>query len=234
MSTNKFTERLKVLRAKKNMSQTALANELGINQGQVISFYETGSRTPDLEMLIKIANYFNVSTDYLLGLSDYENSSELTNTEFVLNEFERIALGTRKKLDELSGQEKKILSDIISSIIDTLSNTNNKPFNKMYLEQLDFIVSNIRTLILNTGYIANNKLNFQNMEQEELEKYMPLLHYRSYKWKEVVIENFKVICDELENMMHNIWSIGIGSYSYTEKDMIFSIKDAVEKIIQGD
>ena len=58
--------RLKELRKSKNISQLKLALDLNMNQNS-ISRYETGEREADYETLIKFADYFNVSLDYLLG-----------------------------------------------------------------------------------------------------------------------------------------------------------------------
>lgn len=51
------------------MSQVTLAMELNMNQNS-ISRYETGEREADYKTLIALANYFNVSVDYLLGRTD--------------------------------------------------------------------------------------------------------------------------------------------------------------------
>ena len=61
--------RLKELRKKKGMSQQRLAMELNVNQN-TISRYETGEREADYKTLILIADYFNVSIDYLLERTD--------------------------------------------------------------------------------------------------------------------------------------------------------------------
>lgn len=57
--------RLKELRKKKGISQLKLALDLNMNQN-TISRYETGERQMDYKALILIADYFNVSIDYLL------------------------------------------------------------------------------------------------------------------------------------------------------------------------
>ena len=57
--------RLKELRKKKGISQLRLATELNTTQN-TISRYETGEREPGIAELIKIADYFNVSVDYLI------------------------------------------------------------------------------------------------------------------------------------------------------------------------
>ncbi len=61
--------RLKELRKKKGISQLRLATELNTTQN-TISRYETGEREPGIDELIKIAEYFNVSVDYLIGRTD--------------------------------------------------------------------------------------------------------------------------------------------------------------------
>lgn len=61
--------RLKQLRKARGISQLKLAIDLEMSQNS-ISRYETGKRQADYETLIKIADYFNVSLDYLLCRSD--------------------------------------------------------------------------------------------------------------------------------------------------------------------
>ena len=61
--------RLKELRKEKNISHLKLALDLSMNQN-TISRYETGEREADYKTLIKIADYFNVSIDYLLERTD--------------------------------------------------------------------------------------------------------------------------------------------------------------------
>lgn len=67
--------RLRRLRQEKNISQSALANYLGVTQ-QTVSAYESGDREPDLETLNKMADFFDVSVDYLLGRTDIRNSAD--------------------------------------------------------------------------------------------------------------------------------------------------------------
>ena len=65
-----FGNNLSLLRKEKNMEQRALAKVLGVSQ-QTISRWENNVVEPDIKSLIKIANYFDVTTDYLLGRVDY-------------------------------------------------------------------------------------------------------------------------------------------------------------------
>ena len=63
--------RLKKLRKAKKISQLKLALDLNMNQNS-ISRYENCEREADYETLIKFADYFDVSLDYLLGRTDKE------------------------------------------------------------------------------------------------------------------------------------------------------------------
>ena len=64
--------RLKELRAQRGISQIKLAMDLNVNQNS-ISRYESGLREPDYNTLIKIADYFKVSIDYLLYRTENPN-----------------------------------------------------------------------------------------------------------------------------------------------------------------
>jgi len=67
-----FKERLQLLRALNGVSQEKFAKAIGVSR-MSISHYETGSRKPDIEVLLKTAEFFGVSADYLLGISDVKN-----------------------------------------------------------------------------------------------------------------------------------------------------------------
>ncbi len=64
-----FCERLRDLRREMNLSQKQLADVLKTNNSSVCD-WERGRSQPDLETLVKIAKFFEVKTDYLLGLED--------------------------------------------------------------------------------------------------------------------------------------------------------------------
>ncbi len=64
-----FRIRLKELREQKGLSQDAFSKDIGVSQSTVGN-WESGTRQPKMAVLEKIARYFDVSTDYLLGRSD--------------------------------------------------------------------------------------------------------------------------------------------------------------------
>ncbi len=67
---NTFKDNLKSLRLEKNLSRKNLANVLNVSE-RLISYWENGNRECNFDMLIKIANYFDVTLDFLLGRTDY-------------------------------------------------------------------------------------------------------------------------------------------------------------------
>lgn len=68
---SKFAERLKELRIENNLTLKQLSKELGSQiSSSAIQFWETNQRVPNFDMVILIAQYFGVSTDYLAGLED--------------------------------------------------------------------------------------------------------------------------------------------------------------------
>ena len=70
-----LAQRLKELRTNKGISQSYLADILGRTQ-QAVGKWEVGKAEPDTATLSKLASYFNVTTDYLLGLSDQPHASQ--------------------------------------------------------------------------------------------------------------------------------------------------------------
>lgn len=64
-----INENIKKLRTANNLTQVELAAELGVSK-QCVSNWENDYIQPSIEMLIKLAEYFKVSTDFILGLND--------------------------------------------------------------------------------------------------------------------------------------------------------------------
>ncbi|MBQ8496036.1 MAG: helix-turn-helix transcriptional regulator [Clostridia bacterium] len=62
---------LKIIRKKKNYSQLKVAMDLCISR-EALSYYENGKRSPDLQMLRILSEYFNVSIDFLVNGREFE------------------------------------------------------------------------------------------------------------------------------------------------------------------
>ncbi len=62
-------DRIKELRKEKNLSQIQLASQIGVSQ-KAIDYWELGTNEPKASYIIKLAKYFDVSADYLLGIDE--------------------------------------------------------------------------------------------------------------------------------------------------------------------
>ena len=102
-----FSNRLKELRKVKNVSQKELSDLLKLTP-QAISKWENGLSEPDNDSLITLAEFFNVSTDYLLGKSNIENAENPYD-----DELEQVLFSKAKDLTE---DEKKAVLGVINAI----------------------------------------------------------------------------------------------------------------------
>ncbi|WP_251614843.1 helix-turn-helix domain-containing protein [Pumilibacter muris] len=66
---NQFSKRIRELRGEKNITQKELAVAVGVLE-RTVSYLEQGKRECDFDTLIQLAQYFNITTDYLLGIAD--------------------------------------------------------------------------------------------------------------------------------------------------------------------
>ena len=75
-------KKIKQLRTERNMSQSMLAQRLGVSKS-VISSYENSVHLPPYDILVRLAQIFGVGTDYLLGLSNHQtiNAAGLTDRQ---------------------------------------------------------------------------------------------------------------------------------------------------------
>ena len=105
-STGKmFSAKLKELRIKKGLSRKALAAALEVSTAS-IGYYEHGDRKPDIEVLVKISNFFDVSCDYLLRGVESQNISIQSELGFDNEVIEQIRYIKQLQYDD-------ILSDVL-------------------------------------------------------------------------------------------------------------------------
>lgn len=100
-----FGDRLKELREEKDIKQSELAKIFNIS-ASTIGMYEQNRRTPDYSILSSIADFFDVSVDFLLGRTNIRNYEENT-----------IAAHTDNRTQQLSDEDKKQLDDFIDFLI---------------------------------------------------------------------------------------------------------------------
>ena len=84
--------RLKELRNKAKLTQDELANDIGVSRS-TIAMWETGKSQPDNEAIVKLAHYFRVSTDHLLGNDEHITHSDSSHTFPWVNVLGRVAAG---------------------------------------------------------------------------------------------------------------------------------------------
>ena len=118
-----FGSRLKQLRIEKDLTQTELGNQFNVHKGSV-SNWENDNRFPDGQQLTKIADFFDVSIDYLLGRTDKRKPNHLTKEDLIKIApehawlFEEEGLKYVELVDELKGKE--IPPEAIQELVDTI------------------------------------------------------------------------------------------------------------------
>lgn len=121
-----FPTRLRNLIEDRGTTITAVSKELGISR-QAVSQYADGSAQPNVDKLVSIARFFSVSTDYLVGLSNYENhhTGELTASDMgIMDEAARQLAKDKAKRAGISGGLLSMLakspqfSDFASAVAD--------------------------------------------------------------------------------------------------------------------
>ncbi len=100
---------LKLLRERSGISQNTLAMAIGVSQ-QSINKYENHNIEPDIETLIRIADYFNTSVDFVIGHSSIRNNE--TGSACNLSEAEKFLLENYRTLNE---KQKNAVCNIVES-----------------------------------------------------------------------------------------------------------------------
>ena len=121
MNSN-FPRTLSLLRKEKKISQRVAAKQLGVSQA-VLSHYENGVREPGLDFVAKVADYYNVTTDFLLGRT-------MSRDDFTLRADEIPDISENKD-NVLTGDmaillNKKLLVNSCGLIMDIMGKAGNK------------------------------------------------------------------------------------------------------------
>lgn len=105
--------RIRLLRERKRMSQLMLGREIGVSQ-QIISRIENDISTLSIDLLVNLVNYFNVTTDYILGISDLKRGLEGQLKENkLLDKYEDIIFF----IEKLNDRDKKLMLVICQSML---------------------------------------------------------------------------------------------------------------------
>ncbi|MGN0584039.1 MAG: helix-turn-helix domain-containing protein [Ruminococcus sp.] len=104
-----MVKNLKKLRNKKGVSQQKLADTIEVSQ-QSINKYENHKIEPDIQTLIKLADYFETSVDYLIGHSDIDRVMEAVSC-YDLNEDEASFINNYRKLSRKQKDSIRLIID---------------------------------------------------------------------------------------------------------------------------
>lgn len=94
-----MVKNLKLIRNSRGISQQTLANAIGTTQ-QSVNMYENHKIEPDISTLIALADYFDVTVDYLIGRTD-ENNQPLRDSDSLLSKYSRLNKAEKICIDTL-------------------------------------------------------------------------------------------------------------------------------------
>lgn len=106
-----FGKRLKLLRERNDLTQDQLAKKFNLLKSS-ISMYENNVRLPNVEIIKDFANYFKVSTDYLLGIEENNTIDEELKEQEALNKALKKA-GFIKENEDLTQEQLKYLINFV-------------------------------------------------------------------------------------------------------------------------
>ena len=143
-------DRLRTLREEKGLSAAQLAGAFDKSEG-AIRMWETGRSKPDADTLIKLSQYFECSTDYLLGLNDIRNNEE------------KLAINANKdeldiKLSEIPLPDRKKLQSAYMKFVKSYSNLNS------YQSIMIQFMKTIKTI---SGDIEQTTLDLKNINMNK-------------------------------------------------------------------
>lgn len=103
MGNMEFSRKVKELREKKGLTMEKLANELGVSKSRV-NMWENNGTVPRQDVLIQLAKYFGVSSDVLLGIEYFSNTSSTSDS-------------IQRKMKDLDSEETKKVDAYIDEIL---------------------------------------------------------------------------------------------------------------------
>ncbi|MGH0601509.1 helix-turn-helix domain-containing protein [Bacillus mycoides] len=104
-----FGQRLKALRLEKGMTQQQLADFLDIEKSN-ISRFESGKQSPSSDNRIKMAKLFNVSVDYMLGLSEHKTLNQEKS-----DKISKEASALMEKINKLPPEKRILIENLIDN-----------------------------------------------------------------------------------------------------------------------
>lgn len=187
---NIIGERIQELRKKKGLTQTQLSELCDVTRA-AISYYETGTNAPPIHQLIKLAEIFNTSLEYLSGLNDNPN---IENTEIGhLTGLSDNALALLSKLKQSNTEDNKYILHAINLLLDINRYEDNTNF---FRNIYAFLYTDIKT---NNGFGTwglDNSLDLPDSEDLHIVIAKDRLIY-------ALLLNNNAYLDKLKNTLQN-------------------------------
>ena len=115
-----FSTRLKLLRKEKKLTQGKLGDYIGVSYG-TIAMWETAKREPDFATISKLATFFDVSTDYLLGRAETKKEPVDGTTSSLEQNFQSHGI-TAEAWDSLPDESKSLIFNMIKQLKNSSKN----------------------------------------------------------------------------------------------------------------
>lgn len=180
ITKQKIGNRINAALALRNVKQKELAKAIGVSDN-VISFYCSGNRTPNCEQLIEIAKYLDVSTDYLLGLT--ENMTAKKDIDYICN---YVGL-SEKAVDLLHQGKEKEIADYLNSVISSACEST-YVFN-LFRDLLYYLKSEKIDVRSGDDYMTPFDLMDDDFDLDEYEPIKTLLYVLTETPKDQTIQN---------------------------------------------
>lgn len=219
-----FSRILTLLREERGLSQKKAASDLGISQ-PLLSHYENGLRECSLDFVIKVADYYEVTCDYLLGRTNVKAGGQIVISDIPQDD-ESIQSFSEKKSNMITVLNKKIIFNSLNIIFDILEKINHKGLTSECSKYLMSAAYSIFRLLY-----SSNPHNSQNMfsvsehtykaksqafqivcenNAENLVRGLPIAEYRSvektkllYLSPDIIEEQYSTLSSSLFNLIQN-------------------------------
>ena len=228
---------IKYLRMERNLSQDQLAAELGASKSS-ISNYENGNRVPDADFIIKLAKYFNVSADFLLGLN--ENTYGDTADE------QEIAFWMKQMLHDSNYRDN--LKNFLNTLSGAIGLATQQPQNEVYLinameqivksfssmiaifdireEAIENLIKELSEKDVSKQLIIDTAFSYVKMDKNEFDD-LNVMIYENYKRTRDNIEC--ALYEKFQEEYRKAYNEDYESKEESETGMNFFFKDVVKK-----
>lgn len=219
-----FPRIITLLREERGLSQKQAADDLGISQ-PLLSHYEKGIRECGLDFVVRTADYYDVSCDYLLGRSANRKSGQIVISDIPEAPSTPLSPASSKS-EMINALNKKLIVNSLTIIFDILDKIGNKGLST----EVSACISSTIYLIFRILYSSNPR-NSQNMfsvsehlyhsrahalhtiaesNAESLANGLPLVEYRSVERTarpelspEIIEEQYSALSSSLFNLIQN-------------------------------